>query len=541
MRSPLMTIAVSLAAVWVCAMAVVDYPEEIQALEAFLIRQMEWFDGVRPPKQPPLKQTFGWDTSLCFPPCELNPPPCCAPPCAPGPLPEMRWRGDTYDHSLDAIWFTEQARLDVVSGRDPCGNLGRARRLLDAGIFLGDHDPKGDGRLRAAYRADNLLNLAGTESSIMDPDAGTGNIAWFGIALTRFYDVATCAGYVDPGTRQTYLDGAKAKGQWILDHCSSAGCCGFTGGYGGWSQAPFGWKSTEHNIDVWTLAQNLYGLTGEAKWATMASSAACFVQSMYVEVDASTGYYRTGTLADGCMPNPSPIPADAQAWTALARRGAVSIDCDDRATKAMRWLLDNLKGGCECEDLPANGVKFSDVGKNMQCEVTASAAFALFWLGYETCEAQTFIDLLAWVRVNAAPPYDAIADGIGLVATPCSAGTWTGYGPDAWYFRLLHCASSDWYGLTYLHVHKGADWANPLAPVTNRAAPPGDLDRDGDVDLFDFAVFASCVTGPAIPHDGSETCQQADLNQELSVDLSDFGIFQRCYSGEDLADPNCAS
>lgn len=443
-----------------------DREDAINGMNSFLVRQMDWFDSARPSGQPPLTQTFGWDTSLSFPPPELNPPPASLTlPNARAPLTDMKWRGDTYDLSLTAIWFTERARLDLIGGTDPTANLGRARELLDAGIFLEDHDPIPDGRLRAAYWANNLLNLAGTESSIMAPDSGTGNIAWSGIALTRFVDVAQRAGYLDSVTRGAYLDTAKEKGQWIIDNCAGSDPCGFTGGYEGWSQTPFTWKSTEHNIDAWVLARNLHGLTGEGAWEAMAQSAACFVQSMYVDIDADTGYYRTGTLPDGVTPNPSPIPADAQAWTALARWKDSRIDSDERARKAMRWLLDNLKDGCESGGLPSDGVRFSDVGKNMQCEITASAALALHWLSYETGEADGFLDLLEWIRINASPSYDGIDGGMGLVATPCSEGAWTGYGPDAWYYKLLHSASSSWFGLACLQAGEADHWANPLAPV----------------------------------------------------------------------------
>ena len=71
-------------------------------------------------------------------------------------------------------------------------------------------------------------------------------------------------------------------------------------------------------------------------------------------------------------------------------------------------------------------------------------------------------------------------------------------------------------------------------------AVPADLDGDGDVDLDDFSIFQACASGPAIPHNGTRTCQTADLDHDGAVDQVDFGLFQRCYSGTGkLADPNC--
>lgn len=75
----------------------------------------------------------------------------------------------------------------------------------------------------------------------------------------------------------------------------------------------------------------------------------------------------------------------------------------------------------------------------------------------------------------------------------------------------------------------------PGAPVDVTGCPPFnpiDFDRDGDVDDADFAVFASCRSGPTIPHAGTPTCERADLDGDGDVDHDDFGIFQRGHSGE---------
>jgi len=438
-------------------------------MDTFLKRQMDWFNGTRPASQPPLVQTFGWNTTLPFPPTELDPPPVVTPPGPKAPSWDMAYRGDIYDQSLAAIWFTERGRLDALYGRNPTANLSRARQLLDAGIFLGEHDPKADGRLRMAYYANNLLSPDGTQSSILAPDASTGNISYFGIALTRFYDVAQRSGYLDATTRRHYLDVAEQKAQWIVQNCTDSRPYGFTGGYVGGDQTPVSWKSTEHNIDAWVFAQNLYSLTGDRDWKLMAERAGRLVQNMYVNVDPWRAYYVTGTLDDGITRNPSPVPADAQAWTALARWGGTRIDSDLKARKAMRWLEENLRDDSETVRLPEDGVKFSNVGKNMQSEVTASAAFAERWLGRDLREAKDMLGLLDWVRDQAAPDFDGIIpNGLGLVATPGLEGAWTGYGPDAWYYKLTHVASSSWAGLAYLHSYQGDVWANPLQPLPLR-------------------------------------------------------------------------
>jgi hypothetical protein len=69
---------------------------------------------------------------------------------------------------------------------------------------------------------------------------------------------------------------------------------------------------------------------------------------------------------------------------------------------------------------------------------------------------------------------------------------------------------------------------------------PFDLERDGDVDLSDFALLEPCTSGPAAPHDGSPTCIDADVDVDGDVDLVDFAAFQRCFSGEGVPGyPEC--
>lgn len=54
----------------------------------------------------------------------------------------------------------------------------------------------------------------------------------------------------------------------------------------------------------------------------------------------------------------------------------------------------------------------------------------------------------------------------------------------------------------------------------------GDYDCDQAVDLFDFAAWKSCMTGPdtAKPYDAG--CEAFDFNADDLIDLSDFAGFQ---------------
>jgi len=82
---------------------------------------------------------------------------------------------------------------------------------------------------------------------------------------------------------------------------------------------------------------------------------------------------------------------------------------------------------------------------------------------------------------------------------------------------------------------------------------PADFNTDCSVDTQDFAIFAACITGPAVPYNPASPpsgCTlapvaghiAADLNSDGGVDQRDFARFQRCYSGPGMAaDPGCVS
>ncbi len=71
------------------------------------------------------------------------------------------------------------------------------------------------------------------------------------------------------------------------------------------------------------------------------------------------------------------------------------------------------------------------------------------------------------------------------------------------------------------------------------AVIPADYDRDGDVDLIDYAAWGMCVSGPAVARPAG--CESKDFDLDNDVDLDDFGVFQRCYSGQnEPASVNCA-
>jgi hypothetical protein len=83
---------------------------------------------------------------------------------------------------------------------------------------------------------------------------------------------------------------------------------------------------------------------------------------------------------------------------------------------------------------------------------------------------------------------------------------------------------------------------DPDTPDTGLGTPPivdmgayefpgraGDFDGDGDVDLNDFATFALCYTGAAVPP--APGCEPCDLDADNDVDLGDFATFAANFTG----------
>jgi hypothetical protein len=383
-------------------------------------------------------------------------------------------RADVYDSSLALIVFVE------------AGDLVRARELADGLRLVQATDPLQDGRLRASYYANDLLAPGNTGASIDSPDAAVGNHAWAGIALTRFYDAASAAGFLTPAQRASYLDAARDIASWILSHTQQDDAFGgFSLGEDGAGDPMFGTvhaRSTEHNVDAFVLAKSLSYLDpGDPDWPAMAEHARAFVAAMF---DAGTGRYWTGTRDDGSGGieiNPSPLPADAQTWTALA-----GLEPPARRADALRFVADTPMGGplaLLVEDDIGDGrvylgLRFSTGGDHIQCEETGGYAMALSvgaqegWLvpeagepadRWSTALADTLTNLDA-IRLTSP---GADPGGLGIVATPWPSGAFSGYegpGDPPTYPNLRHVASTAWPALARRVVECDQS-ANPMRPV----------------------------------------------------------------------------
>ncbi len=81
----------------------------------------------------------------------------------------------------------------------------------------------------------------------------------------------------------------------------------------------------------------------------------------------------------------------------------------------------------------------------------------------------------------------------------------------------------------------------PGAPVAVNgcSAPRPDIDRDGDVDLDDFALLQMCFSGPGVTQD-LPACLPARIDGDADVDSTDVAILRACLSGAGVpTNPTC--
>jgi hypothetical protein len=69
-------------------------------------------------------------------------------------------------------------------------------------------------------------------------------------------------------------------------------------------------------------------------------------------------------------------------------------------------------------------------------------------------------------------------------------------------------------------------WVNLEDMIHFICALPGDLDHDGDVDIFDFGIFA-----PSFALTGLNPYELGDVDGDGDVDIFDFGIFAANFQG----------
>ena len=140
---------------------------------------------------------------------------------------------------------------------------------------------------------------------------------------------------------------------------------------------------------------------------------------------------------------------------------------------------------------------------------------------------------ISWASVDVTP------DGLRMVLSDYTVNTIYVFARcDASVGAAPDCNGNGQADFCDINLGESLDCNNTRIPDECEGIGAGDYDADGDVDLDDFADFASCANGPgALPVHPAAECIQAclmafDLDSDLDVDLHDFAAFQRAFGGD---------
>jgi hypothetical protein len=314
-----------------------------------------------------------------------------------------------------SVTYDDAVVIDAYLAEGTRAGRARAEAIGDGLLYVQDHDPAHDGRIRAAYAPDPLVGPGDVDAT--DPATLAGNMAWAGQALVQLYAATG---------RADYLAGAEAIGNWVQAHCYDVrGAGGYTGGETAAGQQ-IEWKSTEHNIDLYVLFSLLARETGAQVWSARAAWARRFIAAMW---NGQHGYFDVGTTADGVTPNTALLPEDVNSWSFLALR-------DPAYAASVTWIVRNLAvtaGGF-------SGVSYCSGDRSgVWFEGTAHLADALELRGEPGDDALAGRYLADIYNAQAHGPN---GDGLGIIAasrdglTDCMGGS---------YYASLHTGTTAWY------------------------------------------------------------------------------------------------
>ena len=220
-------------------------------------------------------------------------------------------------HFTDSFTYDDALIIDALLARGQPNDLMRAEVLGKTLLYIQSHDPAADGRIRAAYAPAPLTSPSQIQATA--PATDVGNMAWVGQALVQLY--------ARTGQR-AYLNGALRIGTWLQTHTyDTRGAGGYTGGETA-SGSKIMWKSTEHNIDAFSLFTLLAAETHNSAWTARAAHARGFIVSMW---NPTAKLFYVGTGNDGSTINRDFEPEDVNSWSYLALRDATyaaSLDWD---------------------------------------------------------------------------------------------------------------------------------------------------------------------------------------------------------------------
>jgi hypothetical protein len=309
-----------------------------------------------------------------------------------------------------------------------CDRVAPARRIGAAFVAALDSTSGAAPRLRNVYRAGVVQRLplpngwwdAASQRWVEDAyqlGTATGNVAW--VALSLLALDARDTG--DARWRGT----AERLATWAIDNArDTRGDGGYSGGVHGFDASPqrLGWKSTEHNIDLVALFDQLVTLKDETRWRVARDHARRFVDAQW---DARTGHFVTGTLPDGITPNRDTSGLDAQLWPLLLR------DAPQEWRRALAFA--------EREHGVDGGFDFNADRDGLWVEGTAQGALVYRVVG-RIADARTMLASVAR-EVSAGGLLQATREPritTGLAVGPDSTSA------DFHYFRRPHLGATAW-------------------------------------------------------------------------------------------------
>jgi hypothetical protein len=325
-------------------------------------------------------------------------------------------------HYTDSVTYDDALVIDAFLAQGTPEGLSRAEVIGNALLYVQANDPAHDGRIRPAYAPVPLLDPGDVHATEQGTDVG--NMAWVGQALVHLYSATG---------DQSYLTGAEAIGNWVQAHCyDTRGAGGYTGGL-----KPRGrrikWKSTEHNIDLYSLFTLLAQATGDPVWSTRAAWAKRFVEAMW---DPSEGRFYVGTRNNGRKPEVSVQPEDVNSWSYLALQSpayAASLDWD---VNNLAVSADGFSGVSFCAG-DRSGVWFEGTAH-------LADALALRDQAGDTAQSESYLSNIEYAQSNGLNN-----DGLGIIAAS-KDGLSTCEGES--YYASLHTGATAWYLLAAQHI-----------------------------------------------------------------------------------------
>src|SRR3984957_3426410 len=318
-------------------------------------------------------------------------------------------------HFTDSETYDDALVIDAFLAEGTADGLSRAETIGNGLLYVPAHDPKHDGRIRAAYAPTPLTQPS--DVHITDATSDVGNMAWTGMALAQLHQASG---------NTAYLTGAESIGTWIVANCrDTRGAGGYTGGQAA-GGASIRWKSTEHNIDLYGMFSMLATETGDSSWSADAAWARQFVVAMW---RPGPGEFYVGTTANGVTPNKSEQPEDVNSWSYLALR-------DPSYAASMTWDVRHLSVSAG----KFSGVSFCLGAKNgVWFEGTAHLADALEFRdgSGDAAQAATYLSDIAYAQAHG--PNN---DGLGIIAA--SINKLSDCDGD-YYYASLHTGATAWY------------------------------------------------------------------------------------------------